>query len=168
LLNSKIDTLAQAALQNQALNFSTIMKLYSSCSIAEKQRMVEFNERNMQEQQQQQQQQKLQMQQMDIQQRAEVEQAKMEQEYRMNSENNETKILVAEINSKAEADRLAMMNNDNADVYTQKDKAELAEKIREFDLRLKLDRDKLEHDKLKTRKDQELKSKQIKRSKTTS
>jgi len=28
----------------------------------------------------------------------------------MNSENNQTKILVAEINSKAEADRLAMMN----------------------------------------------------------
>lgn len=168
LLNSKIDALAQAALQNQALSFSTIMKLYSSCSIAEKQRMVEFNERNMQEQQQQQQQQQLQIQQMDIQQRAEAEQAKMEQEYRMNSENNETKILVAEINSQAEADRLAMMNNDTADVYTQKDKAELAEKIREFDLRLKLDRDKLEYDKLKTRKDQELKSKQIKRSKTTS
>ena len=40
-LNSKLDTLAQAALQNQTLSFSTIMKLYSSSSIAEKHRFVE-------------------------------------------------------------------------------------------------------------------------------
>ena len=33
-LNSKLDTLAQAALQNQTLSFSTIMDLYSSSSIA--------------------------------------------------------------------------------------------------------------------------------------
>ena len=47
--------LAQAALQNQTLNFSTIMKLYSSNSMAEKQRMVEKNEQVMQQQAEQQQ-----------------------------------------------------------------------------------------------------------------
>ena len=169
-LNSKMDMLAQAALQNQALGFSTIMKLYGSCSLAEKQRMVEANEKRIQEQQQQQQQQQMEIQQMQIQQQAATEQARMEQEYKMNSENNETKILIAEINSQAESDRLALMNKDyeEEDVYTQKDKAELAEKIREFDLRLKFDKEKLAHEKTKTKKDQALKSKQIsKSSKTT-
>ena len=169
-LNSKMDMLAQAALQNQALGFSTIMKLYSSCSLAEKQRMVEANEKRLQEQQQQQQQQQMEIQQMQIQQQAATEQARMEQEYKINSENNETKILIAEINSQAESDRLALMNKDYAeeDIYTQKDKAELAEKIREFDLKLKFDREKLAYEKTKTNKDQALKSKQInKTSKTT-
>ena len=169
-LNSKLDMLAQAALQNQTLGFSTIMKLYGSCSLAEKQRMVEANEKRLQEQQQRQQQQQMEVQQMQIQQQAATEQARMEQEYKMNSENNETKILIAEINSQAESDRLALMNKDyeEEDVYTQKDKAELAEKIREFDLRLKFDKEKLAHEKTKTKKDQALKSKQIsKSSKTT-
>ena len=165
-LNSKMDILAQAALQNQALGFSTIMKLYGSCSLAEKQRMVEANEKRIQEQQQQQQQQQMEIQQMQIQQQASTEQARMEQEYKMNSENNETKILIAEINSQAESDRLALMNKDyeEEDIYTQKDKAELAEKIREFDLRLKFDKEKLAHEKTKTKKDQALKSKQISKS----
>ena len=139
------------------------MKLYGSCSIAEKQRMVESNEKKLREQQQQQQQQQIEVQQMQIQQQAATEQARMEQEYKIHSEDNETKILIAEINSQAESDRLALMNRDYAeeDVYTQKDKAELAERIREFDLKLKFDREKLAHDKAKTQKDQELKAKQI-------
>ena len=169
-LNSKLDMLAQAALQNQALGFSTIMKLYGSCSLAEKQRMVEANEKRLKEQQQQQQQQQMEIQQMQIQQQAATEQARMEHEYKINSENNETKILIAEINSQAESDRLSLMNKDYAeeDVYTQKDKAELAEKIREFDLRLKFDKDKLAQEKAKTQKDQALKSKQISKSNKTS
>ena len=52
-LQQKMDMLAQAALQNQTLNFSTIMKLYNSSSLAEKQRMVERNERDLMERQQQ-------------------------------------------------------------------------------------------------------------------
>ena len=169
-LNSKLDMLAQAALQNQALGFSTIMKLYGSCSLAEKQRMVEANEKRLQEQQQQQQQQQMEIQQTQIQQQAATEQARMEQEYKIHSEDNETKILIAEINSQAESDRLALMNKDYAeeDIYTQKDKAELAEQIREFDLRLKFDREKLAHEKSKDKKDQALKSKQISKSNKTS
>ena len=57
-----MDMLAQAALQNQTLNFSTIMKLYNSSSLAEKQRMVEKNEQELIERQQQAQQQQLQVQ----------------------------------------------------------------------------------------------------------
>ena len=50
-LNQKLDTLAQAALQNQTLSFSTIMKLFGSVSLAEKQRLVEKDERAIQERQ---------------------------------------------------------------------------------------------------------------------
>ena len=44
-LSQKLDVLAQAALQNQTLSFSTIMKLFSSSSLAEKQRLVEKDEK---------------------------------------------------------------------------------------------------------------------------
>ena len=60
-LNSKLDMLAQAALQNQSLDFSAIMKLYSSASLAEKQRLIENNERQIQERNQQLQQQQAQI-----------------------------------------------------------------------------------------------------------
>lgn len=89
----------------------------------------------------------------------------MEQEYKMNSENNETKIIVAEINSQAEADRLAMMNNDDGieePEFTEEARANLLQKMKEFDSKLKLERDKLEEQKRKNRADESLKARQIK------
>ena len=86
----------------------------------------------------------------------------MEQEYKMNSENNETKIIVAEINSQAEADRLAMMNQDDGiqePEVSEESKANLMEKMREFDERLKLDKERLAFDKDKAKTDAELKRK---------
>jgi hypothetical protein len=62
-LQQKLETLAQAALQNQTLSFSTIMKLFMSASLAEKQRFVEKDEMQIKQMQQQQQQQALQQQQ---------------------------------------------------------------------------------------------------------
>lgn len=62
-LSQKLDMLAQAALQNQLLDFSAIMKLYTTTSLAEKQRMIEANERRIRERQQQEQQQQNQLQQ---------------------------------------------------------------------------------------------------------
>lgn len=159
-LNQKLDMLAQAALQNQLLDFSTIMKIYTSMSLAEKQRTVEVNEKKKLEQRQQEQQQQLQMQQAQLEQQAQVEQAKMQQEYLMHQEDNETKILVAQINSKAEADRLALMNHDNdmANVFTQQ---ELDEKRRQFDAKIKQDEAKLKLEEKKHQDDVRLKEKQI-------
>ena len=88
----------------------------------------------------------------------------MEQEYKMNSENNETKIIVAEINSQAEADRLALMNQDDGieePEFTEEARANLLEKMRQFDERLKLDRERLAFDKDKAKTDAELKRKQL-------
>lgn len=163
-LQQKMDMLAQAALQNQILNFSTIMKLYNSSSLAEKQRLVEKNEVELMTRQQQMQQQQMEAQQQQAQMQAQLQQAKMEQEYKMNSENNETKIIVAEINSQAEADRLAMMNQDDGieePEFTEEARANLLEKMRQFDERLKLDRERLAFDKDKAKTDAELKRKQL-------
>ena len=153
-LNSKLDALAQAALQNQALHFSTIMKLYSSASLAEKQRLIERDEQEIKEQQAQAQQQQLQAQQQELAVRQQLEQAKMEQEDMLNARDNETKVQVALINAQA---RIDDDNNDNP----EQAKNELMEKIRQFDAKLKLEYDKLDVTKDKNRTDARLKEKQL-------
>lgn len=159
-LKQKMDMLAQAALQNQTLNFSTIMKLYNSSSLAEKQRMVERNEQELIERQQQAQQQQLQVQQQQLQAEAQQKELEMQLKDQMNQRDNETKILVATISAQARANDL---ENDGIapDEYSQEAKDKLAEQIREFDARLKLDREKLELDKNKAKVDASLKRQQI-------
>ena len=167
--NNKIDMLAQAALQNQALTFSTIMKLYGSSSIAEKQKFVEIDERKLQERQAQAQQQQIEIEQQKAQAELQAKQMEMQQKDILNQRDNETKILVAEINSQAESDRLALINQDDGieEPFTEKDKAELAEKIRQFDAKLKLDKERLSFDKEKAKVDAELKRRQISKSNIT-
>ena len=158
-LASQMETLAQAALQNQLLDFSTIMKLYSSSSLAEKQRMVETNEKAIQERAAQAQQQQLQAQQQAEQMRQQTEMAKMEQENMLNERDNETKILVATISAQAkQIDETKVSNNET---MSEESRAKLNEQIREFDARLNLDKERLEFDKQKAQTDARLKEKQI-------
>lgn len=154
-LNQKLDTLAQAALQNQTLSFSTIMKLFSSSSLAEKQRLVEKDERNIQERQAQAQQQQAQIQQQEIEQKAQLEQAKMQQEDALNQRDNETKILIAQINASSKGEEDGVIEPE----FSEEARANLLEKMRQFDERLKLDREKLAFDKDKHREDNQLKDK---------
>ena len=140
-LNQKLDTLAQAALQNQLLDFSTIMKIYTTRSTAEKQRMVEANEKRKREEAMQQQQQQMQMQQQQLQQQAQAEQAQQQMQYQIHQDEMENNILVAQINSKAEADRMAIMNNDAAeDKALEREK--LSEEARQFNENLALQKKK--------------------------
>lgn len=148
-LNQKLDTLAQAALQNQALDFSIIMKIYTTKSTAEKQRMVEASEKRRREEAQQQQQQQLQMQQAQLQQQAQQAQAEMELKYRMHQEELENNLLVAQINSQAEADRLQLMGGADAMTMEQKlslEREKLSETARQFNERLSLDKKKQSDD----------------------
>lgn len=164
-LNQKLDTLAQAALQNQTLHFSTIMKLFSSSSLAEKQRLVEKDERDIQERQAQAQQQQAQIQQQEIERKAQIEQAKMQQEDALNARDNETKIQVALINAQS---KNTMDDGIEEPEFSEEARANLLEKIRQFDEKMKLDRERLELDKDKARTDARLKEKQInKQNKTT-
>ena len=167
-LNNKLDMLAQAALQNQSLDFSAIMKLYSSASLAEKQRLIENNERQIQERNQQLQQQQTQIEEQKNQAALQMKQAELDQKREANQLDNETKILIAQIQA---ATKNIEVNGEDGGIkdieYSQEAKDKLKEQIREFDLRLKLDRDKLNLDKEKAKKDAELKLKQINKPKTT-
>ena len=159
-LQQKMDMLAQAALQNQTLNFSTIMKLYNSSSLAEKQRMVEKNEQDLIQRQQEAQQQQIQLQQQQMQAEAQAKEADMQLKDQMNQRDNETKIIVATISAQSS------MTDDGVQEpeFSEEAKAKLMENIRQFDQRLKLDRERLAFDKEKARTDAELKRKQINKS----
>ena len=157
-LAQKMDGMIQAAMQNQLVNFSTALKLYNSCSMAEKMRMIEQNEMEMQQRQQQAQQQQLQIQQEEIQARAQQEQAKLELDNVMNERDNDTKLTIAIM--QANANQEAPESEESTDA--------LLEKMREFDLKLQLDRDRLAFDKQKADADRRIKEKQITARKTTS
>lgn len=160
-LQQKLETLAQAALQNQTLSFSTIMKLYMTASIAEKQRFVERDENNIKQQQQQQMQQQMQQQQQALEAQMQDKQAERDFKNALNQRDNETKVVVAEINSQAEMAILQLKNRMTEldeegmapEDYSPEAKDKLMEQMREFDERLKLDRDRLEFDKQKSKED---------------
>lgn len=163
-LNSNLNTLAQAALQNSVLSFSTIMKLFGSNSLAEKQRLVEKDERNIQERQAQAQQQEIQVRQQEVEAKNQLEQAKMQQEDKLNQRDNETKILIAQMqayNKNSEDDGIIEPE------YSQEAKDKLLEQIREFNEKIKLDREKLNLDREKHKDDVTLKRKALDKKTTT-
>lgn len=143
-LSQKLDVLAQAALQNQTLSFSTIMKLYSSSSLAEKQRLVERDEQAIQERNSRMQQQQLESQQQVAQMEIEQKQSELQQKENANIRDNEVKLMIAQMQSENKENDGITENESSEEA-----KANLAEKIREFNERLKLDRDKLALDKRK-------------------
>lgn len=146
-LSQKLETLAQAGLQNQMINFSTMMKIYSTDSISEKVKMIEIAERRMQEQQEEQQQQQMQMQQQQLQAQAEQKQLEMEQRDIQNQRDNDTRILVAKIQAQANIDssvaRASGFTETPIQPLTDRERAELLQRTREFD-----EKNKIEHEKL--------------------
>lgn len=139
-LSQKLDVLAQAALQNQSLSFSTIMKLYTTISLAEKQRLIEADERAIQERNSQAQQQQLEQQNQITQANLEQKQLELKQKEDANIRDNETKLLIAQM-------QLASNEVDNS--LTEKDRKVLEEKAKEFNEKLKLDKEKLELERIK-------------------
>ena len=158
-LSQTMDTLAQAALQNQALSFSTITRLYSSISIAEKQRLIETDERAMLERQNQAQQEQLQAQQQVAQMQLQQKQEELEQKEQSNIRDNETKLMIATIQANSK-----YKSEDGIEEPSPLEKETLLEKIREFDEKNKLDKERLEFDKQKAETDARLKEKQINKS----
>ena len=143
-LSQKLDLLAQAALQNQTLSFSTIMKLYSSSSLAEKQRLVERDEQSIRERAEQAQQQQLESNQQIAQMENSRKEAELQQKEQANIRDNETKIMVAKIQAESHED-----DGIKDTEFSEESRANLMEKMREFNERLKLDREKLDHEKRK-------------------
>lgn len=152
-LTQKLDMLAQAALQNQTLSFSSIMKLYNSSSLAEKQRMVEKDEQAIQERQSQAQKDQIESQQAATQAQLDMKMQELQQKDQANIRDNETKLLTATISSQSIDDGVEDISPENKD--------ELYEKIRQFDAKLNLDKDKFLLDKQKHKDDVVLRNKQI-------
>ena len=150
-LAQKMEGMVQAALQNQIITFSTALKMFTSCSMAEKMRMIEKNEQDLQQRQQQAQQQQLQAQQQEAQLRAQSEQQKLEMENLLNERDNDTKLTIAAMQAEKEEEYTPDETNKEA----------LLEKMREFDLKIQLDRERLEFDKNKANEDRKVKREQI-------
>jgi len=171
MLNSKLDSLAQAAAQSNLIDFASLIRLYSSASMAEKIKLIEGSQKKMEQTQQEQMQQQQQLEQQKIQAEQQAAMQKLQQEDMLNQRDNETKIKVAEINSQAEYLRLGIYaeENDEQLVHEKLDieREKLAQQIAEFDAELR-QKDK----ELDNKKEIELKKieaqKQIARSKGTS
>lgn len=139
--SSQIETLAQAAIQNQMLDFSSMMKLYTSVSLSEKIRIVDAAEKKMKEQQAQAAQQQQQQMQLQLQAQQQQAQMQMQQQDMLNQRDNETRIKVAEINSRAEELRLGIYAEDN-DIQIRNreldlDQQKLRAEIEQFDRELR-------------------------------
>ena len=157
-LNSELETLAQAGLQNHLLTFSTLMKIYNTSSIAEKQRLIENDERKMMEMQQEQASQQSQLEQAKLEQQMQLEQDKLQNERDMNTENNEVKLLIANIEKKFNEKN----NTDGViEPMSESDREKLKESIRQFNAKHALDKSKLEFERQKHSDDVSLKEKQI-------
>lgn len=154
-LNQKLDMLAQAALQNQALSFSSIMQLYSSASISEKQNIIRRSENQMLKRQQEAQQQQMQLQQQELEQRAAAEQQKISLQDQLNARDNETKLTIARMQTEAQI--IAFDGDDERGYNEWATKAEeakdkIAEEKRQFDIKTQLEKEKLEIERIKAKK----------------
>ena len=146
-LDQKLETLAQAALQNQMASLSDIMRMWTSAnSLSEKINILRSSERRKMQEIQRSQQMQAEQQQMALEAQMQQKQAELESQMAMNSEDNETKILVAQIqgDSKIEATSLQQSNDDGvAPPMSEEAKEKLREQIREFDIKIQQDNKKL-------------------------
>lgn len=137
-LASKLDALAQAALQNQTLSFSSIMKIYTSSSLSEIRRTIEKDEQAIQERQAEQAQQEQEIAQQQMQTQMEMKQAEMNFQDMLNQRDNDTKILIEHIKQSGNAENEVPEVQDNSI-----ERAKLDEQIRQFNERLAFDKTKL-------------------------
>lgn len=87
---------------------------------------------------------------------AQAKEAEMQLKDQLNQRDNETKILIASMSSQSQEDGIQEPE------FSEEAKAKLLQQMKEFDSKLKLERDKLEEQKRKNRADESLKAMQIK------
>jgi len=153
----KLEGLAQAMVQNQMMSASSLIKIFTTDSLAEITRTIQQDEAQMKEQQQQQAQAEKEAQDKQLAQQAELEFEKVRIQEDNNKRDNETKLMIAGINSETEGTEGTIAEKP----FDPQKQADLAEKMRQYNLSHQLDREKFNFEKEATRKDQELKLKQI-------
>ena len=109
------------------------------------------------------QQQQLEAQQQQAQMEAQAKEADMQLRDQMNIRDNETKVLVATISAGA---RSQEGDGIEEPVFSEESRANLFEKMRQFDERLKLDRERLNFDKKKAETDASIKRQSLKKKST--
>lgn len=139
----KFESYAQAMIQNQTIQLSTLLKVWNGSSIADITRSVEEDERQTQQNQQQQQQQEQEMQQQQLQQQAQTAQEQQVMQNNLNQRDNDTKILVAQIQAAVQQEATEAANEQ----FDPNVRDELAEKIRQFNANHQIKIDKLAEEK---------------------
>ena len=161
LFIQKMEAYAQALIQNQMISTSTLLKLWNGSSIADISRSVEEDERQAREMMAQQNE----AQQLQFQQKMEAEAAVEAEKLRIQEDNNirdnETKILLEQIRSFAKQEA-----EEQGFEYDPQKKAELEEKIRQYNANLALEREKLREEKKQNRIQNNLKQQEINIKKT--
>ena len=157
-LKANLPGLVQAGLSSKMTTFGSAMKIWSTQSLAEKQRMIENDEKMMQQQAQQAQQAQQQAEQAAREQELQMKAMELEHEDMLNQRDNETKILIATIQANSKQVPETPQPQDQG--MTEAERAKLNEQIREFDANL-------DFLKQKQAEDARLKEKQINKPKTT-
>lgn len=151
-LKANLPQLVQAGLSSRMTTFSSAMKIWSTQSLAEKQRMIENDERMMQQQQQQQMQMQQEIQQKQIEENLRMKSMELEQQDMLNQRDNETKILVATI--QANSKQMQQQETPEDKGMSEAERMKFDEQRREFDENLAFLKD-------KHKEDSRLKEKQI-------
>lgn len=136
-LASKLDMLAQAALQNQTLSFSSIMKIYTSSSLSEIRRTIEKDEQAIQERQAEQIQRDQEIAQSQIQAQMEMKEKELEHADMLNQRDNETKIFIEELKQGSQSTKSEFPEDNSME------RAKLDETIRQFNEKLAFEKEKL-------------------------
>lgn len=151
-LKANLPQLVQAGLSSKMTTFSSAMKIWSTQSLAEKQRMIENDEKMMQQQQQMQMQMQQEAQQKQIEENLRIKSMELEQQDMLNQRDNETKILVATIQANSKQMQQQETHEDNG--MSEAERMKFDEQRREFDENLAFLKD-------KHKEDSRLKEKQI-------
>ena len=158
ILNQKIETLAQAAMQGGVLSFSSMLKLFKSASLEEKTNLIAREEQQMREANQQAQQEQLQVQQQQAQLDLQMKQAELQLKDTMNQRDNETKLTIAAMNQ----------NTNEEPEDNSLEVAKFEESKRQFNDTLNLNKEKFNFEKQSHTEDNQLQEKLAKlRSKQT-
>ena len=130
-LEDGLTQLAHAALQNQSMSMSSIVKILNSPSMSEIQHIIEKDEKDIQDRKAKEQQSEQQIQQQEIQYKKDIEQQKLNLEDQINQRDNETQILLKQM--------------DLGDSDQEQTREDLMEKIRQFDQKMSLENNKHNH-----------------------
>lgn len=136
-LEGSLKEIAHAAIQTGNMQFSSILKVLTTPSMAEIQRIIEKDEQLIQERNAQSQQAELQAKQQIEEMKLKFEYDKMAAEEMRNIRDNETKLLIANIKGSEET------IDDGIEEVDPIEKAKLLENIRQFDAKLMFEKEKL-------------------------